>query len=232
MNAIKRILLAVVLMAACCLPRPANADGDTYSTTKRQYKVGVLLIDSTTDTTNANTTARGPENPDPFVFYVADQRNDVKPQNWEFVNPLASGVVTSVEHDRWAARDPNNPYQLAQKITKDMAAYWEVYLSKASIQDLLQFDLLFITNHRPTGFTPIEREKLRKLVDAGGAVWIENCGRMYIQTRAPFFLEQLQFTENTSIPTGTPGREYPGTESPAVKFAVPTHVSGSGEPRR
>lgn len=189
MNTILRTLLALALWVALGINQAVFADATTYSTTKRQFKVGILLIDSTTV---VGLEARGPENPDPFTFYVADQRNDVKPQNWDFVNPLAPGVVTADVRDRWLARDPSRPYQLGQKVTKDMAAYWEVYLSKASIQDLLQYDLLFIHNHRPTGFSPIEREKLRKLVDAGGVVWMENCGNMFIPTREPFFLENVQ----------------------------------------
>ncbi|GAB4458034.1 MAG: hypothetical protein OHK0029_18680 [Armatimonadaceae bacterium] len=187
--ALALLSLAMLMGMAGLLPTPARADVTTYSSTKRQYKVGILLIDSTIV---PGQEARGPENPDPYVFYIADAREDIKPQGWEFVNPLAPGVVTAEVRDRWLARDPNNPYQLGQKVTKQMAAYWEVSLSNATVQNLLQYDLLFIHNHRPTGFTPADREKLRKVVDAGGIVWIENCGGMFIEPTRPFFLDELQ----------------------------------------
>ena len=195
---------AALALAALCavwatLPRAAIAQATansatgstTYSNTKRQFKVGILLIDST-DLKDG----RGPENPDPFVFYIADTRVDLKPQNWDLINPLAPQTVTDDVKARWDARMSSyggSGYQLGQKVTKDMAAYWEVSLSKASLTDLLQFDLLFITNHRTVAFSPVDREKMRKLVDAGGIIWIEDCGNMRTQYKKSFFLDQLQY---------------------------------------
>ena len=134
----------------------------------------------------------GPENPDPYVFYIADARTDVKPQNWEFVNPLSPGTVTADIKTRWDARmgTVGSGYSIGQKVTKNMAPYWEVSLRNTSIPDLLQFDMLFITNHRNTRFAPAEREKLRKLVDAGGIVWIEDCGGLRVDAANPFFKER------------------------------------------
>jgi hypothetical protein len=185
------IRLAAALLLLCAfstLSHQAMADGTSYSTASRQLKVGILLVDSTTDTTNAASIAKGQENPDPFVFYIADAYNDLKPLNWTFINPLAPGAVTTAIRNRWVARDPNHPYQIGQPVTKNMAAYWEVSLTNSTITDLLQFDLLLITTHRITAFTPADREKLRKLVDAGGIIWLENCGGMTIQGTSPFFL--------------------------------------------
>lgn len=188
--------LLLAALVAAVLPADsarAQADALTYSTTRRTFNVGNLLLQSTVDDTNATTLARGPENPDPFVFYIADDRTDVKPLDWEFVNPFAPKSVTPTELSRWAARDPRNGYQLGQKVTKDMACYWEVDLQKTSLEDLLRYDLLFITNHRITRFSPVEREKLRKLIDAGGIVWIEDCGNMRVDPTGPFVTDQLQF---------------------------------------
>ena len=181
--------LSVATLGIVC-PRPASADAVTYSTTKKTYKVGILLLDSAIDLANPN---RGPENPDPYVFYIADQRTDIKPQGWELDNPLAPGTVTTDIYDRWANRDPGHPYVVGQKVTKDMAAYWEVSLSKASETELSQYDLLFITNHRSWKLTPTDREKLRKVVDTGGVVWLEDCGNMSIDPAGRFFLDELQF---------------------------------------
>ena len=194
--------IALTLGAGVALPpRAAHADATTFSTTKRQYKVGVLLLDSTIDANldgavSPAEAAKGPENTDPHLFYIADSLSEVKPQNWDLVNPLAPPTVTAEIFSRWSApgaRDPGNPYQLGQKVTKNMAAYWEVPLSAVNESDLLKFDLLFITHHRRFRLSPSEREKLRKAVDAGAVIWVEDCGNMRTDATAPFFLEDLQF---------------------------------------
>ncbi len=203
-------------MLLAALPRAASADAVTYASGKRTLRVGILLVDSTIDADNNGiiTPAEalaGPENPDPYVFQIADQRKDVKPLGWEFVNPLAPRTVTQDVLTRWTARDPNNPYQLGANITKDMAAYWEVSLSKTAVADLIQFDALLLTTHRLLKFSPADREKLRKLVDAGGLLWLDDCGGMRMSAQGPFFLEQLQFQGSRgAVGSGTPVVFQPG----------------------
>lgn len=194
-NLIRLSMAAVVAVTTLAVMplRTAHADAVTYSSGKRVFRVGILLVDSTTDGSNPTTLAAGPENPDPYVFQIADQRKDVKPVGWEFVNPLAPRTVTPDVLTRWTARDPNNLYQLGTTVTKDMAAYWEVSLTNTSVTDLLQFDALLLTTHRLVRFTPADREKLRKVVDAGGMIWLDDCGGMRTTAAGPFFLEQLQF---------------------------------------
>lgn len=184
----------------------------TYSSNKRTLKAGILLLDST-DIGDG----RGPENPDPYIFYIADSRNDIKPQNWEFINPLSPKIVSNDVYQRWLARTggAGPQYQVGQQVTKEMACYWEVSLTDTPLQDLLQFDLLFITNHRVMRFSAADREKLRKLVDAGGILWIEDCGGMRIESGTgggdppgPFLLDQLQFNggrPDSPSATGVPG---------------------------
>jgi len=102
--------LLLALVALGMSPRASHADATTYSSTKRQFKVGILLVDSTAYNFNVAPPALlpgGPENPDPFVFYIADARSDVKPQNWELINPLAPTQVTADVKARWDARDPS-----------------------------------------------------------------------------------------------------------------------------
>ncbi|MBC8142469.1 MAG: hypothetical protein H7Y38_13625, partial [Armatimonadetes bacterium] len=184
-------------------PRPASADVTTYSTSNRVYKVGMLMIDSTADggvdgiidgTISPAEAVKGAENPDPHMFYIADSRTDLKPAGWTLENPLAPSTVTTDIFSRWSGpggRDPAHPFAVGQKVTKDMAPYWEVSLTKSTLEELLQFDVLFITNHRRTRFTQADSEKLRKMVDAGGVVWMDNCGGMTIDQSGKFFLEQV-----------------------------------------
>jgi len=211
------LLLALILVHGSMVSAQVAT---TYSSNKRTLKVGILLLDST-DIGDG----RGPENPDPFVFYIADMRSDVKPQNWEFINPLSPKVVSNDAYQRWVARTGGSgpQYQVGQQVTKNMACYWEVSLTDTPLQDLLQFDLLFITNHRTMRFSAPDREKLRKLVDAGGILWIEDCGGMRIEAGSgggdppgPFLLDQLQF--NGGRPDSPPASGIPG---PIIN--VPNH---------
>nr|WP_309690783.1 hypothetical protein [Armatimonas sp.] len=198
-------LLAVVVLTVATVVHAQVAT--TYSSNKRTLKVGILLVDST-DINDG----RGTENTDPFIFYIADTRADLKPQNWEFINPLSPKVVTNDVAARWTARSGGvgQQYQAGQQVTKNMAAYWEVPLTDTPIQDLLQFDLLFITNHRLTRMTAIDREKLRKLVDAGGVLWLEDCGNMRMDPSGPLFLDQLQFSGSSGLGgAGTPSINIP-----------------------
>jgi hypothetical protein len=106
----------------------------------------------------------------PFVWHVLDRRTDYKPAGWDFVNPLA------VPGSR-----------------KNTAPYWVVNLDNISLEDLRQFDAVVIaTQGNNIGFTPEQREKLRKFVDAGGLLWIDNQAAYTIDSRTPLFLD-LQF---------------------------------------
>ncbi len=108
----------------------------------------------------------------PFVWHVLDRRTDYKPAGWDFVNPLA-----------------------APGSRKNMAPYWVVSLDQISMEDLRRFDAMVIaTQGSNIGFTPEQREKLRKFVDAGGLLWIDNQAAYTIDTRAPLFLD-LQFND-------------------------------------
>ncbi len=108
----------------------------------------------------------------PFVWHVLDRRTDFKPAGWDFVNPLAG---------------PGS--------RKNMAPYWVVSLDSVSVDDLRQFDAVVIaTQGSNIAFTPEQREKLRKFVDAGGLLWIDNQTAYTIDSRAPLFLD-LQFND-------------------------------------
>ncbi len=108
----------------------------------------------------------------PFVWHVLDRRTDFKPAGWDFVNPMAS---------------PGS--------RKNVALYWVVNLDAVSMEDLRQFDAVVIaTQGSNIGFTPEQREKLRKFVDAGGLLWIDNQTAYTIDARTPLFLD-LQFND-------------------------------------
>src|SRR6185503_7500128 len=147
----------------------------------------------------------GSENPDPHVFYVLNSRNDLKPLGFEFMNPAAPAVITSEIYKRWQDRQRGGAspdpafvagssqaavFTVGSRVTKNMGAYWEVNVDTLATEDLRQFDILYIHSHKQNiTFGSEVKEKLRRYVDAGGTLFVENCGRMTFSNAAPFILD-------------------------------------------
>lgn len=209
--------VVTAILCVCCVARSAHGDAFTYSTERRVVKAA-LLVSSATDMGNA-----GPESPDPYVFYVMDARTDLKPFGMDFVNPLAPPVITADIYKRWFDRKPaNDPafiagtpqyqaFQVGATVTKNMGAYWEINLDNLSVDDLRQFDILFLHTHRANvAFTPAQLEKMRGFVEGGGTLWVDNCGGFTFASGAPF-LYDVQFNNDGG-----------GTNNAAVS-AAPNH---------
>ncbi len=220
---IPRWLLGVGL-AALALPSlrgAAAADAVTYASTRQIVRAGIIASSA------LNIGSTGSENPDPHVFYVLESRADLKPSGLEFVNPLAPAAITGDVYARWKRRDRtgNDPafiagsaladvFRVGARVTKDMGAYWEVNVDTVASQDLQQFDVLFLHSHKPNIAFPAEvREKLRRYVDSGGTLWIEQCGNMTFANGSPFMLD-VQF--NAAASGGGPG-------TPGGVIAAPNH---------
>jgi hypothetical protein len=185
------LMLSTLGLLAAPAMTPAHADTHSYASERRQIRACVLV-------TNAAPGAGGPQNVTPHVFYIMDRRTDLKPAGWEFINPLASSTITGDIFSRWLRRsvaeptaDPafaNTPSAVAfrpgQPLTKNFGAYWEVNLDTTSSTDLQQFDVILMAYHSQAQFTPDEREKLRRYVDGGGTVWLEDEGDFDIKSGA------------------------------------------------
>gem|GEM_PF-3385143 len=201
------ITLALLGGAIACLRTPAGADTHSYASSKRQIKACVIVSNA------AAYTAGGvviPENAVPYTFYMLDRRTDLKPAGWEFVNPLAPSTVTGTIRQRWLARDSSsidatlaNPaFALGAPLTKNIGAYWEVNLDTIALTDLKQFDIVLLAYHTSTtAFSPNEREILRKYVDAGGTIWLEDEGGFDIQSFGSHL--QNQFVIDTAFDGAT-----------------------------
>ncbi len=182
---------------------PAYADASNYTNQRRQIRACVLVSGAAQDIGAGNGIA--PSNTEPYVFYAMDKGNDLKPAGLEFVNPLAPSSITQETYNRWRNRVPNggtdrafvngtseaSVFQVGQPVAKNMAAYWEVNLDSLSAQTLQQFDVVYIPLHggrdprapanvvgslHDVKFTATERERLRRYVDGGGTIWLENAG--------------------------------------------------------
>src|SRR5262249_23756808 len=108
----------------------------------RQVRACVLLLSSTSAAAPAYAPAG--QNVNPYVFYVMDQRTDLRPDSWEFMNPMAPPLVTGAMHDRWASIAPGDDLTVGVPLTKNMAAYWEVPLRPEMMDRLVAMDVCYI----------------------------------------------------------------------------------------
>lgn len=197
-HAVRSMLIALLACAVPTLPAQAGAYTFSNPNAQRTINAGVVLLDSTTDTTNPPTSLKaGPDNPDPYMFYILSRRVDLLPVGWTIKNPLAPHNIAADVQARWDARTSNtnspagqafvnnnggHAYQFGQNVTPGMAPYWEVPLATASTQDLQQFDILLVNLATANGvadvakFRPSEVEKLRRFVDGGGTLLVEDNG--------------------------------------------------------
>ena len=116
------------------------------------------------------------EDPDPG-FWPMLQGSYLKPAEWQFTNPHPN-----VEGN-----------------------YWKTNLAALSLQQLLEYDLVLITNHQATPFTTEENQKIQGWVAAGGMIWIDDCGYMNPQN----FFVPFDFVSYD-------GRTYEGGKSTPV----------------
>ncbi len=217
-----RALLAVVVAAVACTA--VSAKSFRYAERKRQIKVANLLVDSAMQNPSQGISPDNLENPDPHVWYILN-RSPLKPPGWEFVNPLAPSTVTEEIRRRWINRagggtDPGLAYfNVGDPITKNMGAYWEVRLTPENFDELVKYDMLFISNHRMTAFTDADRALLKRLIDAGGQVFVDDCWGMNIgradDSSPPRF--EFNYTQDQPASPGTryPGIDWDGDDNPA-----------------
>jgi len=114
-----------------------------------------------------------------LLFYTLQQRADVKPDGWDFVNPAAPPYATLEIAQR---------YGIAQgtPIKTSSAPYWEVVLSEKNYASLAEMDVIYVPICRrdvsnnsvpqtpaPTFFTEEQRRILTKLADSGVTIWVD-----------------------------------------------------------
>lgn len=221
--------LKVVLLTALALfglcggveTRPAHADTTNYAAQRRQIKAGVLV-------TNAAQTNNQADNITPYLFYILDKRDDLKPSGWEFVNPVSGSTITGTIYNRWKNRVANgytDPafvtgtpesliFRQGSPLTKNIGAYWEVNLDTTTTDNLQQFDILFLGEKQSLTLTSVAREALRRFVDAGGTLWLENEGGLNVN--GSFFLN-VGFSNTASTALST----APSTKHPILNYPYP-----------
>lgn len=173
----KHVMKYLGIGLALALAAPAFAGAHTYNTKLQTIRCGVLLANryawaDGTIMTGASADANHPFN---YVFQALNARPDVKPYAWDIVNPHAAPYMDGIMAARYGLTlDPANPPQL----NKNMGPYWEVYLHESTSDQLSDYDVLYMPMPLQNGgvdqLTVDDREKLRRAVDAGVTLWIDN----------------------------------------------------------
>jgi PQQ-like domain len=199
MTDMKRLLTLLLLLGTgAALLAPAAHAAKFLHGQPRQIKCAVLIIPSSTPEPPRGAIAPAPynrytplgQNLNPYVFYVADERRDLKPTHWEFVNPLAPATVTDQMAVRWAQIQGNvaplsgRSFVPGTPLTKDMAPYWEAVLAPENLSRLKELDIAYISAATPVAFTLQDSELLRRMADAGVCLWFDNAGGFRIGTNA------------------------------------------------
>lgn len=172
--------MIVALFCAGTLPVAWGANSRYQQGKVRRVKACVGLIGTMGEPPAVNVLpdpdaidrARTP-NPNPYLFYVLDQRKDLKPDGWEFYNPAAPPFPTAAQVARWSTSAPT--ITAATPLKSDMGPYWEVLINQANYDRLAQMDVIYIPIARtaPTHFTEEQRRVLTRLADSGVTIWVD-----------------------------------------------------------
>lgn len=182
------VSVLIVLSAVVALCPSADAGAFTYAGKRKRIYCGIAqLIHSTVDsagnpqTVYANKAAIDAINSAGVLFAKLDAMTSMKPTGWTFENPLTSII------------DKTNP------------DYWLVPI--ASARNLSRLDVLYFPGSSMITLTDEERENLRRFVDGGGVLWIDNAHQTSVlkfSTSGPLFITQCQFNLGAQ-----PGSDFP-----------------------
>src|SRR5207244_12976234 len=111
--------------------------------------------------------------PDPYDVSGRAHARDLNPRSWQFANPMPPPAVTQAMANRWS-RIGDNSLTVGIPLTQDLAPYWEVTLRPENMDRLAQMDVCYVSAAGGALITYQDRELLRRLVDAGVLLWIDN----------------------------------------------------------
>ncbi|MCE5315701.1 MAG: PQQ-binding-like beta-propeller repeat protein [Armatimonadota bacterium] len=163
MSNFTRVLQAIAIMCGVIAAQiPADAAAQLYAGNRKQINCGVAWISSSGASqpvgsgydNNGNIGLTGGVG---NLFYLLDNITSMKPAAWSLENPFA-GVDTSGTMPR--------------KYNKSDPLYWKVNLS--AVRDLSRMHVLYLPAQSAIKLSDEIRETLRKFVDGGGVLWIDN----------------------------------------------------------
>lgn len=192
MRLIGRILSVIIILGTVVALCPAaDAGAFTYAGKRKRINCGVVglfdHVDSAGRRFYRNDASIVQVLPAAAVslFTKLDALTSMKPTGWTLENPLA------------ATQDKFDP------------SYWIVSVSSA--RNLSRMDVLYFPGAGVISLTDEERENLRRFVDGGGVLWVDNAGGgaqpgqpLTFATNSPFFITQVGFATG-----GQSGADYP-----------------------
>jgi hypothetical protein len=162
--------MAFVAMALLA-PHVARANAFTYSSNAK--KIYAAYVNVTSADLKKSGQRNTEEHPDPFVFYILNNRTDVLPTGWQFVNPLAPAVVTSAIGNSSSGLYPTLSSYVGQPVTPNMACYWQVDINQLSLDNINNFDFLVIHCDGIINLNPTQRAIFRQFLERGGTLFLD-----------------------------------------------------------
>ena len=193
------VLIVLGAVAALCLP--ADAGAYVYSGKRKKVNCGIVEITDPSGTvsneqaiqavTNCSVTLPDGTTRIANLFAKLDSLNSMKPAGWTFENPLAK---TQNKFD---------------------PAYWRIRAGSA--RNLTRMNVLYLPGSGNMTLTDEERENLRRFVDGGGVLWVDNVSgtsTLKFGASGPFFISQLSFTSGGSGLDMITSRYHPLVSTP------------------
>ena len=180
MRQLSRIFSVIIILGAFIVSiNPACAGPHLYAGKRKKINCGVLVIPGATQPLGAFNVDGGVGD----LFFLLEIRTDLKPTGWTLENPLAPGSAID-------------------GYTKNTADYWQVNLTAA--RDLSSMHILYLPASGMVTLSRPNREKLRRFVDGGGVLWIDNTS-----TTSCLNFDNTFFIQDFLFKLGTPGTESP-----------------------
>lgn len=158
-------LTALAVALALALP----AEAYLYAGKRKKINCGIVVVGGATQPLGSGLAGGVGD-----LFFLLDQRVDMKPGEWSLENPLAPGSPST-------GLGKNNP------------AYWTVDLR--STRSLARMHVLYLPASGSLSLDIQSREKLRQFVDGGGVLWIDNAGTggQVLDFNSSFFIQNFLF---------------------------------------
>ena len=174
-------MAAVTALAIQAVTPSARSEASTYNTRTETIRCGVLLANRSAwaNAQPVTTQALDMNHTFSYVFHALNARPDIRPYAWEIVNPNAPPYMDSSSAKRWGLTATQFNVANPPRLNKNMGAYWEVFLKEATADQLANYDVLYMPLPLNDGagasaLTIEDREKLRRAVDGGVLLWIDN----------------------------------------------------------
>ena len=199
MKSFKYIIpILAIICAIIAIEQSAYAGAIVYSGNRKQINCGIVYLKNTDALNNGGTqrisdsyNSSGATGEVGQLFYLLDSLVGMKPSGWVLENPFATTKRgTTIKYEK---RQPE---------------YWYVDLNSA--RDLSRMQVLYLTAQGRVDLDDDDREKLRRFVDSGGVLWIDNSSSTnplkFGPTSSPdsFFISDFEFKNSA-----TSGYDYP-----------------------